>query len=756
MKKIFSLLGFLAGYLPLLAQTPEGFVTGLVTNEKEEILIGASVFWKDTRQGTTTDTEGRFSVPKRDQEATLVINYVGYTPAEVQVLPGEDKIWVEITGVKQLDEVTVKAKGGDVFISSIGVRNVESVTSQELRKAPCCNLSESFQTNGAIDVTYPNALTGVKEIQLLGLRGIYSQFLVENRPTMTGIATPFAFEYIPGTWLAGVDLAKGASSVKNGNTGITGQVNAEIVKPDQDKPLFVNVFSSTEGRGEVNVHLNKKGEVSHHGLLLHGSFVENKWDMNGDRFKDSPDRQQLNGMYRWKYDGPAGCAQFNVQALTDRRQSGQFKDIEGYQGPRFRIDQQNDRIEAWGKYGKEEFLGKRFLEIGNIISGSWHRTQSQFGPNTYRGEQRSLYWQSLLQTIIGNTNHTVVAAPSIVYDDIRETVNEGNLDRREFVPGVMAEYTYSRPSLHMEIPDLVIVLGARADWNSRFGWQFTPRLSAKYNFTEKSIIRLSAGKGFRSPNVVAENISLLASNRSFQFSRPPFGTAQEQLGPEEAWNYGVNFTQKFQLAQREASISLDVYRTDFVRQVLVDVEEAPVNSDWTVYFYNSTGKSYSNSVLLNVQYNVLPGLDIKAAMKWNDVRATYADGELRTVPLVARLRGLVSLDYTTPNKRWSLNTHVQIVGPQRLPDNSFLPHELTHDFPVNSPTFALWNAQITRKFGHNLELYAGCENITGYQQHHVILAADDPSSPFFNGSQVWAPMMRQVGYLGVRWAPKGL
>ncbi|HLP96415.1 MAG TPA: TonB-dependent receptor [Saprospiraceae bacterium] len=756
MKKIFSLLGFLAGYLPLLAQTPEGFVTGLVTNEKEEILIGASVFWKDTRQGVTTDAEGRFAVPKRDQEATLVINYVGYTPAEVQVLPGEDKIWVEITGVKQLDEVTVKAKGGDVFISSIGVRNVESVTSQELRKAPCCNLSESFQTNGAIDVTYPNALTGVKEIQLLGLRGIYSQFLVENRPTMTGIATPFAFEYIPGTWLAGVDLAKGASSVKNGNTGITGQVNAEIVKPDQDKPLFVNVFSSTEGRGEVNVHLNKKGEVSHHGLLLHGSFVENKWDMNGDRFKDSPDRQQLNGMYRWKYDGPAGCAQFNIQALTDRRQSGQFQDIEGYQGPRFRIDQQNDRVEVWGKYGKEEFLGNRFLELGNIISGSWHRTQSQFGPNTYRGEQRSFYWQSLVQDIIGNTNHRILVAPSIVYDDIRENVNEGNLDRQEFVPGLMAEYTYSRPSLHMEIPDLVIVLGTRADWNSRFGWQVTPRLSAKYNFTEKSIVRVSAGKGFRSPNVVAENISLLASNRSFQFSRPPFGTPQEQLGPEEAWNYGVNYTQKFNVAQREASISLDVYRTDFVRQVLVDVEEAPVNSEWTVFFYNSTGKSYSNSVLLNVQYNVLPGLDIKAAMKWNDVRATYADGELRTVPLVARLRGLVSLDYTTPNKRWSLNTHVQIVGPQRLPDNSFLPHELTHDFPVNSPTFALWNAQLTRKLGNNLELYAGCENITGYQQHHVIIAANDPSSPYFNGSQVWAPMMRQIGYLGVRWAPKGL
>jgi outer membrane receptor for ferrienterochelin and colicins len=766
MKNIIALLGFIAGFSPVFAQTnPESpdpqaghsSVTGIVTNEKEELLVGASVFWKDTKKGTVTDAEGRFSLPAREAEATLVVNYVGYTSAEVQILPGEDNIWVEVTGIAQLQEVTVQGKGFDTHISTIGTRNVESITSKELRKAPCCNLSESFQTNGAIDVTYPNALTGVKEIQLLGLRGIYSQFLMENRPTMTGIATPFAFEYIPGTWLSGVDLAKGASTVKNGNAGITGQVNAEIVKPDVDKPLFVNVFTSSEGRGEVNLHLNKKGKTTHNGLLLHGSFVENKWDMNGDKFKDSPDRQQLNALYRWKYDGPAGCAQFNVQALTDRRQSGQFQDIEGYTGPRFEIDQQNDRVEVWGKYGKEQLGGRRFLELGNIVSASWHRNRSQFGPNAYFAEQKSLYWQSLFQSIVGNTNHKVVVAPSVQYDDIQEFVNEGSLDRREIVPGAMAEYTFSRPNLRMEIPDLVVVLGGRVDWNSRFGWQATPRLSAKYNFTEKSIVRVSAGRGFRSPNVLAENISLLASNRAFQFSRPPFGNADEKLGPEEAWNYGLNYTQNVKIAERDASFSVDVYRTDFVRQVLVDMEQPPLaDSTMVFYFYNSTDKSFSNSVLLNFQYNLLPGLDVKFAFKWNDVRATFADGELKTVPLVARQRGLVTVDYTTPDQRWSFNTHIQIVGPQRLPDNSFLPHELTHDFPPTTPTFALWNAQITRKVGQNLELYAGCENITGYQQHHVIIAAENPASPFFNGSQVWAPMMRQIGYLGIRWSPSGL
>ncbi len=767
MKNIILLLGFIAGYSPVFAQTNppinqltsppinQSTISGLVTNEKEELLIGASVFWKDTKKGTVTDLEGRFTIAKRDVEATLVVNYVGYTAAEVQVLPSEDNIWVEVAGIAKLQEVTVQAKGFDTHLSTIGLRNVESVTSKELRKAPCCNLSESFQTNGAIDVTYPNALTGVKEIQLLGLRGIYSQFLVENRPTMTGIATPFAFEYIPGTWLSGVDLAKGASTVKHGNSGITGQVNAELMKPDQDKPLFVNLFTSTEGRGEANVHLNKKGKTASNGLLLHGSFVENQWDTNNDKFKDSPNRQQLNGLYRWKYDGPAGCAQFNVQALTDRRQSGQIYDIPGYTRPRFEIDQQNDRIEAWGKYGKEQFLGKQFLELGNIVGMSWHRAQSQFGPNTYAAEQKSLYVQSLIQNIIGTTNHQILVAPSFQYDDIQESVNEGKLDRREIVPGLMAEYTFSRPSLRMEIPDFVMVLGGRVDWNSRFGWQVTPRMSAKYNFTEKSIVRVSAGRGFRSPNVMAENISLLASNRAFIFSNPN-GGPKEILGPEEAWNYGVNYTQNFKIAQREASFSVDLYRTDFVHQVLVDVERPPVDSVLSVYFYNSSNQSYSNSLLLNFQYNILPGLDVKFAFKWNDVRAVFADGQLKTMPLVARQRGLVSIDYTTPNKRWAFNTYVQIVGPQRLPDNSYLPHELTHDFPPITPTFALWNAQVTRKFGNNIELYAGCENITGYQQHNAIISAEDPSSPYFNGSQVWAPMMRQVGYLGLRWSPSGI
>ncbi len=719
---------------------PARTIYGIVTNEKEELLVGASVYWKDRKAGVNTDVEGGFHIAARSKPDSLFVQYVGYQLSAVEVLPGEDSLWIVITEMANLKTVEITEHGFGNSISTLDPRNIESINSKELRKAPCCNLSESFETNGSVDVAYPNAITGVKEIQLLGLRGIYSQFLVENRPTMTGIATPFAFEMIPGTWLQGIVLAKGASSVKNGNNGITGQINADLVKPLSDKPLFVNLFTSSEGRGEANIHWNKKhGENSADGLYVHGSLVKNKWDMNDDNYYDMPNRHQINAMYRHQYDGPKGCFQINAQALTDRRLSGQIGLLDN-QNRIFEVIQRNDRGEIWAKYGKEGIWGKSYQEIGNMVSASWHHTNSAFGNHLWQADQKSMYWQSLFQSIIGTTDHKYVIAPSIQFDDIAEKVNETVLDRREFVPGVMMEYTYNRPNLKMEIPDLTLVLGARVDWNSRFDrLLFTPRMSAKYNFSTETVMRLSAGRGFRSPNLMAENISLLASNRLFRFA--------SDLGLEEAWNYGVNFTHNFKIAHRNGSFAVDVYRTDFTRQILVDVDQSPLE----VAFYNVNGASFSNSAMAVFQYNIFGGLEAKLVGKLQDVRATYSDGVVRRAPLTPKLRGLATIDYATPNKKWSFSFRTQVVGPQRLPDNSQVPHELIHDFPAQSPVYAILSGQITKIFSEKSEIYFGGENLTNYQQHHAIISANDPSSVYFNGSQLWAPMSGMVVYVGWRY-----
>lgn len=721
-----------------LAQSPT--VYGLVTNEKEETLIGASVFWEDTKIGTTTDETGHFRIASRKTPGTLQIRYLGFEPAEVLVNPGEDSIWIEVKGILELKEVTVSAKNSGNYVSTIETRNVEHINAGELRKAPCCNLSESFTTNGTVDVTYPNAVTGVKEIQLLGLKGIYSQFTMENRPTLGGLATPFAFEYIPGTWLSSIQLAKGASTVKNGYGGMTGQINAELVKPATDKPLFFNLYTSTDARTEMNVHINRKGKGHFsNGLLLHGSIRDRQKDHNGDGFYDMPNTKLLAGMYRLFYESPKVCGQFNAFALTNKRVGGQIKPFEGVPGY-FSATQNNDRIEVWGKMGYEGLMGKPYRQLGNMVSYSWHRTSAVFGPNLYNAQQHSFYWQTLYETIFGTTDHKIVYAPSLSYDRFEENLNETPLPRTETVPGFMAEYTYSRPDLGMEIPRFTLVLGNRIDHHNRYGWLMTPRASAKYNFTINTVLRASAGRGFRSANVIADNISAYAGNRRVEIP------ANLQL--EEAWNYGLNFTHNFEKNSRHGSISVDVYRTDFVHQVLLDVE----SSSDKITVFNLNGASYANSVLGMVQYSFFTGFDLKVGYKWNDVRATYPDGTLRQIPLVAQHRGLVSADYETPNKKWLANAVVQFVGKQRMPLVKDTPHEYLHNFPEESPRYALLNMQLTRKW-KKLEVYVGGENLTGFTQHHAIIAADQPESPYFNAANIYGPVMGATGFIGLRYTP---
>jgi outer membrane receptor for ferrienterochelin and colicins len=739
MLRASSILIFLFYYTTSCLFAQKSTLYGIVTNDKEEILIGATVYWKDAKLGTTTDLAGHFLINRTEKTNTLVVRYVGFAPIELQVLPQEDSIWVEVAGITEITPVVITAHTFGNVVSVLETRNVESINRKELRKAPCCNLSESFETTGAVDVTYTNALTGVKEIQMLGLRGIYSQFLIENRPTMGGIATPFAFEFIPGTWLDGIVLAKGASTVKNGFAGITGQLNADLVKPTTDKPLFINAFTSNEGRGELNVHLNKKGKGHYsNGLLFHGSTQKNRWDRNDDNFFDSQTRHQINGLYRMQYESDLGCGQINVQALSDRRFGGQISPISGVPGL-FQVRQNNDRIEVWGKLGREGLFSKPYNELGNMFGVSWHRNNSLMGNNIYAATQTSFYLQSLYQTIFKTTDHKFVVAPNFQYDDIQEKVNEGDLSRRDIVPGIMGEYTYLHLNPRMNMSDFVLVLGARLDHHKRFGALFTPRMSMKYNFTKTGVLRFSAGRGFRTPNVMAENISLLASNRTMEFAK--------DLGIEEAWNYGMNFTKEFKIAKKDASFSLDAYRTDFVRQILVDVEK-----DYSkVFFYNLQGKSYSNSILGVFQWNFYKGFDLKLSYKINDVRATFADGKLKAIPLVAKQRGLVTLDYETPNKKWRFHTTTHFVGTQRLPDNSQIPHDLVHDFPAMSPTYMTLNAQVTRTWKQS-EFYVGGENLTNYQQHHAIISVENPQSPYFNASQVWAPMMGNVVYAGMRYS----
>ncbi len=711
-------------------------LSGTVVSADGDTLIGATVQWQDSGAGTVTDARGYFELPRRPDTAILKITYVGYEPVTVEIFPAETQVLIQVAGIIALDAVDITGRKRSNYTSTLDPRGVQNITAKELRKAPCCNLSESFETSGSVDVVYTDAVTGAKEIRMLGLRGLYSQMMVESRPDLNGLATPFALEYIPGTWISGIMINKGAGSVINGYQSITGQINMDIVKPDSDKRIFLNLYGEPTGRGEFNLHLNKSlTNKWFTGLLLHGDILEKQEDHNGDGFLDMPLKRQLNGLYRIFYESEAVCTQLNVHGITERRDGGQLIPASESPAGYFRTTQRTDRLELFGKTGYKGFADV-YKNLGSQYSLLYHRTNAVYGGHRLEATERQAYLNLLYTTIIRTTDHKVTTGASFHYDDIRQALDDADYSYREAVPGAFAEYSYDRHSPE-GYPDFNLIAGLRLDYFNLDRLLVTPRLNLKYNFDENAALRLGIGRGYRTANVFVENTGLLANNKTF--------VVAGDLEMETAWNAGLNFTRNFTLKGREGQLNADLYRTEFQDQVVIDVDQ-----DLTkVLIYNLDGRSYANSFLVTVDWEILKNLELKLGYKFNDVWVTYTEG-LRNPPLVSKQRGLATLYYETPAKKWRFNVTSQWVGPQRLPDHDQLPHEYSHDLDQVSPAYALLNAQVNRTF-KTFEVYAGGENLTNYVQHHPIIAAEDPWSQYFDASQVYAPMSKMRVYVGVKW-----
>ena len=138
-----------------------------------------------------------------------------------------------------LDEVTVNKKRKTIQKSYFKTQNITNVSSDELLKAACCNISESFETNPSIDVNYSNAVTGVKQVKMLGLESPYLLITEENIPMIRGASQVYGLSFIPGTWVESIQITKGAGSVINGFESISGQINTELLKPATEIPFLL-------------------------------------------------------------------------------------------------------------------------------------------------------------------------------------------------------------------------------------------------------------------------------------------------------------------------------------------------------------------------------------------------------------------------------------------------------------------------------------------------------------------------------------
>lgn len=711
--------------LPLWAD-----INGTVTDEDGLPVVGANLIWIHTGVGTTTDLDGNFILPVSTLTDTLVVSYVSYKNDTVVAKDG-DNLTIQMGGAVALSELDVAARKVALSKSRTAVFDVQTISGEELCKAACCNLSESFETNPSVDVAYSDAATGAKQIKLLGLSGQYVQIMTENIPNFRGLAAPFGLGYVPGPWMESIQVSKGTSSVLNGYEALTGQINVEYKKPAGDEKVAANVFVSSTARAEVNAntYFDVAPGVST-GLLVHASdeFVE--WDHNNDGFLDMPRVSQYNLIDRWYIKKGDYTGQVFARGLYERRQGGQLRSL---QNP-YIVDIETGRAEVFMKNGYV-FDHEKGTSIGIITNATYHNQQAAYGDKAYNADQWNAYLNAIFQTSWTDM-HKLSTGISFNYDRYNEfwyygqNLPENQLVRNEYVPGVFAEYTFNWKD------KLILLAGLRADYHSTYGAFVTPRLNIKYNPWDFLHFRASVGKGYRAPNVLAENNNLMASSRQMVIA--------DDLKMENAWNYGLSITGYIPIAGRELTLSAECYYTDFINQVVVDLDTDPHK----VLFYNLNGRSYACSAQIEASMEVFKGFTATLAYRHTDVKSTY-NGILREKPLNNRFKGLATFSYQTPLKKWQFDFTTQVNGGGRLPDSYMIDGQ-----PAWEETFkpyVILNAQITKYF-RSWSIYVGAENMTNYTQKNPIIAADMPFGENFDATMIWGPVDGYKVYLGMRWA----
>ena len=704
-------------------------------------LIGANVLWLNTEIGTITDEDGKFSIPFIGSEEKLILSYIGYKPDTLSIK--ENKLVIRFlkkSDSESLNEVTVTKRRKAIQKSYLEAQNIINVNSAELLKAACCNLSESFETNPSIDVNFSDALTGTKQIRMLGLESPYLLISEENIPTVRGASQAYGLSFTPGTWIESIQITKGTGSVINGYESIGGQINSEIKKPFSDVPLFINLFTSNMGRQEANIQGNWKiSDKWSSGLFIHGNQRIREMDDNGDSFLDAPLSEQVNILNRWQYtDTNKGWVGFgSIRFMRDEKILGSLG---------FNPEEDRNKLNLWGsqidsnRIDTSLKIGYVFPELSYKSFGfqsafSNHDQEAYYGFRNYNINHQSFYSSLLYNSIIGNTKNKFKIGISFSYDRYLETVDTFYFNRSDLSVGSFLEYTYD------SLENFSLVAGIRLDSHNRLGTFITPRLNLRYLPKENIILRLSAGTGRKAANIFAENQSLFGTNR--QINIIDNGGSIYGLNPEKAWNYGLSIRHIFNVFGKSGDLTIDYYVTSFLDQVVIDWE-----TQAQISFYNLNGPSRANSFQISLDYNPSEFLNLRFAYKNYDVKTTYNSGFLQR-PLQAQNRFFANLGWESrPNDkqskwRWDLTLHT--LGKQRLVSTI---RDLEGSY---APAYGLWNSQLTHAFSSTFEIYVGAENMGNYKQLNPIIGIDNPFGINFDTSQIYAPIFGRMAYIGLRW-----
>lgn len=730
-----------------------GYVFELINNDSLSPLTGVNVYYPSSSSGTITNSDGFFNIAKKPNYKTLIFSYTGYQTDTLEI-NNKKEINIVMSEGKILKDLIVEFKKGSYTFSKMDPRNAHLIGQDELRKAACCNLAESFETNPSIDATFTDAITGTKQIQMMGLSGKYVQMLSGNIPIIRGISILNGLRQIPGSFIHEMAVSKGSGSVLNGYESMVGQININLKQPENAEKLHLNFYLNQGGRSEYNAFFSKKfNNKWSTTLLAHFEDQQRTNDRNKDGFLDNPLRNDFVFHNQWNYRSKLIHMELGINGVTGKTESGKKqKWLDTAIPVDYGVDMTTNKINGFAKIGYL-FPNDDFKSLALQLSSTYNKQNSTIGPTVYIGSQYSGYANLIYQQEVGinkDENYFKVGA-SCQLDSLTENVQSFTVHPPinrflEIVPGVFGEFTHNSEKFGL-------ITGLRGDYTSFYNTYFlTPRLHFRYSPNTDLAFKFMAGSGRRTPFMLMENMGYMASSRNWIIDENVYGIQglMDDVGQEYSLNLGLAMVKEFTFLNRDGVLTLDAYHTSFINQLVIDLYQ----SARELHFYALNGKSFSNSFQSEINFSVNRRLDIRTAYRFLDVKTKYKSGLIEK-PLLSKHRGFLNIAYSTrkiKNRQWKIDLTTQWIGSQRIPFTG--DNDSVFQLLERSEGYLLLNGQLTRTFGKKIDAYLGVENALNYRQVNPILSSENPYSEYFDSALIWAPIFGRMVYLGFRFTIK--
>ena len=731
-----------------VAQSQDFSVSGRVLFNGKP-LESASIIIKDSSFGTTTDDEGLFKIQFSNiDNPKLLISYLGKKSIVFPILSNIEELGIiELKLDESLDEVVVS--GTLKPVSKLDSPVPVEVYSKSFFKAnPTSSVFEALENVNGIRPQLNCSVCNTGDIHINGQEGSYTMILIDGLPIVSGLSTVYGLSGIPQSLIERVEIVKGPASTLYGSEAIGGIINLITKLPENTSKLSIDSFAS--GWGELNTDVGYKYTLSKRstGLLGINYFnYSNPIDNNNDGFTDLTLQDRFSIFNKFSLgDNFAFAARY----VYEDRWGGQMSWMPQNRGGNLIYGESiyTSRFEVFGNYQFNETVSFQF-------SFNDHHQNSVYGTTIFNANQTVGFGQMTWNRNFKKNTLLLGLAYRYTYydDDTTATFNEFSRTNSASVmhlPGIFVQNQVSINSNN------TLLVGLRYDYNSIHGSLFTPRLNYKINTNDKtSILRISAGTGFRVAQVFTEDHASLTGAREVVFL--------DALDPEKSWNININYLKKFYLQQGAIlDFDLSVFKTQFSNKIIPDYDTDPNK----IIYDNLNGKSISQGVSLN--FNILAPGGFRINMGATYVDTNILDDGTKTLPyLTERFQGVWKIEKKWNSSQLIFDLTGSTLGPLKLPTLSNLDPR-----PIFSSSFSIVNVQLTKILNGGIEAYGGLKNIFNFTPPVNSIARafdpfdkqvvfDDkgyalatPNNPFaltFDPSYVFASNQGIRFFMGMRW-----